>query len=62
LDGTTDHALGSQTVENRGGVERNDSGDGRSSIGDDDVVAVTRSIDPLTEVRSEFCDGNIHET
>ncbi len=59
--GSTDHAFGGQTVEDRSGVERNDSGDGRPPIGDDDVVAVTRSVDPLTEVGSEFRHGNIHE-
>jgi len=60
LCGSTDHAFGGQTVEDRSGVERNDSGDGRPPIGDDDVVAITRSVDPLTEVGSQFRHGNIH--
>ena len=58
--GATDDALGSETVNDWSGVERDNSSDRRPSIGDDDVVAITRSVDPLPEVSSEFRDRYIH--
>ena len=50
-----------RAVQDRGGIERDDSGDGRAAIGDDDVVAVSRCVDPPTEVGSEFRDRDVHD-
>lgn len=55
-----DLSLLSEAVDHRCRVEGDDSGDGNSTLGDDNVVAVTRCVDPLTEMSPEFGDCDIH--
>ena len=61
-DRATDDALRGEAVDDRCRVETDDPGNGRSSIGDDDVVAFACRVDPPAKVGSEFRDRNVHVT
>lgn len=56
----TDDALRDEAIDHRSGVQGSDAGNGDASICDDNVVSITGSFDPSTQVGSEFGDCNIH--
>ena len=56
----TDDPHGGEAVDGPRRGEADDSGDGSTSIGDDDIVTVACKVDPSTEVSPEFCHRYVH--
>lgn len=56
----TDDTLSGEALEDRGRVERDDSGDRDATIDDHDIAAFTGRVDPVAEMSPEFGDADVH--
>jgi hypothetical protein len=58
--GSPDDPFGGQALEGRGRPQTDDPGDRQPALGNDKFLALTGSVEPFTQARSQVTDGNVH--
>lgn len=59
--GPADHPFSGEAFEGSGCRDTQQAGDGNSTIGDNDLFASSRSLQPLAQVCSEITNGYVHD-